>query len=911
MNKRSIQKKYGKKKYGKKKHGKEKHGKEKHGKSSTVKKLPIKHRNMDYKPRKKTFRKKMKGGSSDYNSLLLGLLDEKYITIPTTRCLKDHKSLNIFFNSVTGLELFTLIGKKDEYVNSNTLNNLISDIDYKTKEIFKQLGSLTKSPVATKLMSNFRVNCFNLTSESSKNSSGYMKELHSYILECENHISLKDVDWYQIVMGLKPLDIEFDTDILNEMRERGIMVDTDKFKYGLDILKSDDEVREICKKRIIECGNEPRSFMDKITGSVSWNSYNNCFKCKETGCVVQLDDNYKSFLKKKHNILTVDKIKILIFMELRLRKISKYFSAACIRLKDRRFSKVRTLIKKIYNDDIAKGNVGNYNNKQLIMPISEKNKTVITQKGGVGSNVDSGNSTEERTNSTSVDRTESAPPDSLDFDPENSPYGPPGSGNTPEESRMDMAKLEEAEREEAKLEQAEQEEAKLEQAEQEEAKQGEAVQGEAEQGEAAQGEAVQGEAAQGEAVQGEAGVSEAGVSEAGVSEAGVSEAGVSEAIQGEAIQGEAMQGEAIQGEAMQGEAKQGEAGVSEEKQGEAGVSEEKQGEAMQGEAKQGEAKPEEINNVDPLSEKTVEFSKMFYISYNGIVKSDKVSDSISKQVSNSLREVCKLTNKDRLKVYRVRIGPRTVSIEIGIEDPVGEELPDEEIKANIVKSIVDKEFSKKMVVIELDTVKDIYFDGISKYEELKDYPSQHKRVLLEMEGRYPKSESGRIPFETKILNDIKEFLEEPDLDLNRIQLENITDIPNKEDRVFVQFVIMNGIYEKKTPHEIIKSFKEKYEVDDGNNEFTKKYKLENAVFGEPSVILDNEDIEKMKSMSQEKNEFYKIDRSTFDKLESDYKRLAYFGCDKAVKDISDGVIMANTPLNKECEEDINKIVRGY
>ena len=302
---------------------------------------------------------------------------------------------------------------------------------------------------------------------------------------------------------------------------------------------------------------------------------------------------------------------------------------------------------------------------------------------------------------------------------------------------------------------------------------------------------------------------------------------------------------------------------------------------------------------------------MFYISYNGIVKTDKVKESISRQVSENLREVCKLKNLNRLKVYRVRIGPRTVSVEIGIEDAKEDELSIQEIKDNIVESIVSKQFTNKMIVIELDTVKDVYFDGISKYEKLNTYPSQHKRVLLEMDGNYPSSESERVPFETDILNKIKEMLEEPDIDLNRIQLENITDIPNKDGRVFVQFVIMNGVYEKKTPHEIIKNFKDKYSEGDGNNDFTKKYNIENAVFGEPSVILDDEDVEKMKSMSQEKEEFEKTDRSTFEKLESDYKRLAYFGCDKAVSDIASGVINASTPLHKECEEDINKIIRGF
>ena len=48
-------------------------------------------------------------------------------------------------------------------------------------------------------------------------------------------------------------------------------------------------------------------------------------------------------------------------------------------------------------------------------------------------------------------------------------------------------------------------------------------------------------------------------------------------------------------------------------------------------------------------------------------------------------EICKLTNTSRLKVYRVRIAPRTVSIEVGIEDKKEGELSDEEIKELITK----------------------------------------------------------------------------------------------------------------------------------------------------------------------------------------------------------------------------------
>ena len=303
---------------------------------------------------------------------------------------------------------------------------------------------------------------------------------------------------------------------------------------------------------------------------------------------------------------------------------------------------------------------------------------------------------------------------------------------------------------------------------------------------------------------------------------------------------------------------------------------------------------------------------MIYTSYNGVVNSEKEKEIIGKHVAENMRKVCKLNNKERLKVYRVRSGPRSVSVEIGIEDPSNrDELTDKQIKDNIVESIVSSKFIDDMIIVDLDEIKDIYFDGISEYEELKEYPSQYKRVLVEMEGIYPKTDEDRINFESKLLNDIKELFGDPDLDINRIHLENITNLVDKEDRVFVQFVILNGLYEKRTPNELIKEFKEKYSNNGGDNEFTKQYKISNVIFGEPSVILDKEDSEKSKSLSEEKKEFEQADNLSYDNLQTNYKRFAYFGCDRSVNDIKNNVIKSTTSLSPECENDINKVIRGF
>ena len=346
------------------------------------------------KQKKKTLRK-LKGGASinDMNTILLGLLDEKYVTLPTTRCIEDNELLQTYLSSVTASELFSIIGKSDKLIDSNTLNQLIRENEEDNSDLLRELGSLINIPTSHKLLSKFRINCFNLTSERNNNSNVYMKKLHSYILECENHLSIKDVDWYHVALGLQPFDDEFDADILEEIIQRNIFIDTDKFKEGLEELQYDDFTRDVCKQRIINCGNNSQSFTDTLFGSVTWNSYKECFKCSDNSCLVYLDNNYKAFLKHKHNIKTIDKIKILIFMELRLRKLSKYFSVSALRIYDRRIKTVKSLLTKIYNEDYKTNNLTPYSTKPVIM----RNNPREYYTGGYLRGGDSNNPSDEET----------------------------------------------------------------------------------------------------------------------------------------------------------------------------------------------------------------------------------------------------------------------------------------------------------------------------------------------------------------------------------------------------------------------------------------------------------------------------------------------------------------------------------
>ena len=236
----------------------------------------------------------------------------------------------------------------------------------------------------------------------------------------------------------------------------------------------------------------------------------------------------------------------------------------------------------------------------------------------------------------------------------------------------------------------------------------------------------------------------------------------------------------------------------------------------------------------------------------------------------------------------------------------------DEIKQKLVDNIMNGKLTKELKIPELDEIKDIYFDGISKYNELHDKPSQYKRAILEVNGKYPSNELERKSFEARIIKDLISTLEEPDLNSSRVHLESITEIPESENRVFVQFLLMNGDYGKKTPHDILMTLKEKYSANNEGNDFTKKYDISNLIFGEPSIILDKEDVELMQTMSVEIEETKPIDESTFIELgPRKYRRVANFGCDIMLEDLRYGKITSQTPLVKECEEEAEKYFRGY
>ena len=66
-------------------------------------------------------------------------------------------------------------------------------------------------------------------------------------------MSNKHVDWFDIVLGLKKFDDQFEVLVLQEIRDKKIIMDSDKILYALKLIREDKDVREIFKKRIMNC----------------------------------------------------------------------------------------------------------------------------------------------------------------------------------------------------------------------------------------------------------------------------------------------------------------------------------------------------------------------------------------------------------------------------------------------------------------------------------------------------------------------------------------------------------------------------------------------------------------------------------------------------------------------------------
>ena len=288
---------------------------------------------------RKKGKRKIRGGSNDNITFTL-LMNSIISYLPTTETIKSESKIRDYLSAIDAITLLEIIGGDEKYMSSKSLKYLIDSIDKNTMEIIKSMGDALKIPGVKKDLEMFEIDCFRL---SKKTSVKELLELPNYLLDCNSDLCNRNLNWYDIVLGFRKLDDEYEQIVRDEIIKKKIIINTNKSLTAREKLRKNEKVREIMRRRIMNCAKDPRSFFDKLKGTVAWIDYNHCTSCPSDDCILYIDENYKSFLMMDLGISSVKKLKILIFVEIRIYLLSKYLFIESLRLNEDRKRKVRKM----------------------------------------------------------------------------------------------------------------------------------------------------------------------------------------------------------------------------------------------------------------------------------------------------------------------------------------------------------------------------------------------------------------------------------------------------------------------------------------------------------------------------------------------------------------------------------------
>ena len=297
--------------------------------------------------------KQMKGGNAENIAHTL-LLNSILPYLPTTETVKSESNVRDYLSSMDALTLLEIVGSDEKYMSSKSLNYLIDSIDRNTMEMIKTMGESLKVPQLRKDIDTFEIDCLKL---SKKTNVKDLLELPNYLLDCNDELCNRNLNWYDIILGFRKLDEDYEELVRKEIIHKKIIINTNKSLTSRERLRRNTKVRGIMIRRLLICCSEPRSFFSKIKGTVACVDYIQCTSCKTEDCVLYIDDNYKSFLMMNLGISSVKKLKILIFIEIRIHLLAKYIFIESLRLSSQRKRKVAKLVEKIYRNDAKNGRI--------------------------------------------------------------------------------------------------------------------------------------------------------------------------------------------------------------------------------------------------------------------------------------------------------------------------------------------------------------------------------------------------------------------------------------------------------------------------------------------------------------------------------------------------------------------------
>lgn len=198
----------------------------------------------------------------------------------------------------------------------------------------------------------------------------------------ESNFVFYNVNWFDVSLGMKKLDILYEDKVSDELKNIGLNINEDKLKEKVEELLKDDFMKKSFKsaiyKRLLDCSKKPQSLIDRILKRVSFES---CIKCdlRDKGSILYLHDEYRALINQNTSAINkIDLTIIIIVCEIRQRLLSYHIAMEVLRRNTQSKSVVEGLLKKIYKIDLplikAKTNELNQRREKMMEDTRRRNE---------------------------------------------------------------------------------------------------------------------------------------------------------------------------------------------------------------------------------------------------------------------------------------------------------------------------------------------------------------------------------------------------------------------------------------------------------------------------------------------------------------------------------------------------------
>ena len=179
--------------------------------------------------------------------------------------------------------------------------------------------------------------------------------------EALSEFIFEDVNWFNVCLGIEELDRDFENMVMVSLRNIGLNVNKHDLLKIIKKLLTDIEpgsvgyynvieIMRIIKIRLMACCKQPRTFLNKLFGGISYSSYYSCDR-RSKDSILYLYDEFQKFLDSDVNLTKSERILLLIFIEERQHLLTRYVSLELLRQKDKNFSKIQMILDELLKLD--------------------------------------------------------------------------------------------------------------------------------------------------------------------------------------------------------------------------------------------------------------------------------------------------------------------------------------------------------------------------------------------------------------------------------------------------------------------------------------------------------------------------------------------------------------------------------